>query len=205
MTILDDLNSLALGTTLATVSVCSLFAAVAIIDRRKHRSARGIGLYLILLAGLYWCGFLGLNTLDNVSDAKHSSITGQVKVTGYLHGPRGTHINLYQACLTNCDSLGVLLVMEPKAQSILRDHPDLPAFKIGYLSEGVKAGSDRSAFKVVDISDPTTGTSFYHLDTSLHPWRAWTFFADAVLFLLTALLGIYLAIFKSNSSTLSYG
>jgi hypothetical protein len=188
MTILDDLNTIARGTTLATLAICVPMIALAILNRRKPRSARSFFKYFVLLAGLCWCGILGLSTLDNVSDALHSSVTGQVKVAGYQYGPRGTHISLYLACVADCDSTSVPLVMEPKAQSILRDRRGVPAFKIGYLVEAVKFGTDKAAFKVVDISDPSTGASFYHLDTSRHSWRVGILFADAALFLLTGLL-----------------
>jgi hypothetical protein len=180
--------------------LCASFVAVAIINWRKRRFTRGIGRYLILLAGLCCCGFLGLSTLDNASDAQHASFTGQVRVTGYQYGPRGTHINLYRACVTNCDTPGVQLVMEPKAQSVLRDHQELPAFKIGYLVEAVKVLSGKTAYKVVDISDPSTGIYFYHLDTNRHPWRAELFFADAAFFILAGLLDFCLS-FSSLANT----
>lgn len=188
MTILDDLNTLARGTTLATLAICVPMIALAILGRRKRRSARSFFRLFVLLAGLCWCGILGLNTLDNVSDARHSSVTGQVKVVGYQYVQRGTHISLYLACVADCNATSVPLVMEPKAQSVLTDRRGAPAFKIGYLAEAVKVGTDKTAFKVVDISDPSTGASFYHLDTSRHSWRAGILFADAGLFLLTGLL-----------------
>jgi hypothetical protein len=188
MTILDDLNAMTLGTTLATFAISVSFVAAAIHDRRMRRSARGVGRYLILLAGLCWCGILGLSTLDNVSDAAHSFLTGQLKVAEYQYGPRGTHLNLYRACAAKSKSSGVLLVMEPKAQAVLRSHQELPEFKIEYLTEYLSVGSNKMAYKVVDISDPYTGTSFYHLDTSHHPWRSGLLFSDAAWLLLTGLL-----------------
>jgi len=188
MTILDDLDTTALATTVATLAICIPMIAMAVLDRKKQRSPRSVFRILILLAGLFWSGLLGLNTMDNVSDARHSSVTGQLKIVGYQYVPRGTHVSLYLACVADCSSTGIPLVMEPKAQSVLRDHRELPAFKIGYLVENVKVLPDKTAYRVVDISDPATGASLYHLDTSSHPWRAGLLFADAAFFLLTGLL-----------------
>jgi hypothetical protein len=196
MTIIGDLNATALVTSLVTLLVCASYAGVAIFNRRKRRFAGGIGRYLILLAGLFCCGFLGLNTLDNASDARQASFTGQVKIAGFQYGPRGAHINLYRACATNCDASGVLFVMEPKAQIILRDHPDLSILKIKYLAEKMNVGPNEMAFKVVDISDPSKGTPLYRLDTSHHPWRAGLYFTDAAFFLLTGLLDFLLIVRK---------
>jgi hypothetical protein len=100
---------------------------------------------------------------------------------------------MFLVCVADCSSTSVPLVMEPKAESVIKEHKNLPALKVEYLVQYEKVRADVSAFKVVDISDPSTGVSFYHLDTAHHPVRAGFLFADAALFLLTGLLTMRLA------------
>jgi len=192
MTIFNDLNTTAWATTLVTVVACPLIAIADMLAKNKQRSARSGVRYFLLLAGFCWCGILGLNTLNNASSASHASITGKLHVVGYTYGGRGPGISLYLVCVADCSSTSVPLIMEPSAESIVKAHKDSAALQIGYLVEYQKVRADVSAFKVVDISDPATGASFYHIDTAPHVVRASFFFGDAVLFLLTGLFIVFL-------------
>jgi hypothetical protein len=190
MKVFDDLDAMTWGTTLAALIICALVAVNEIRSWRKLSDAKSGFVLVLLLAGTLWCGILGFSTLDNASDARHSSVTGKLQVVGYGYAGRGSHIVRYVACVADCNSAGVPLIMEPRAQSIVKAHKSMSAWQIGYLVESGKNRGEIEGYKVVDISDPSTGASLYHLDTSRHPVRASAFFADAALFLLAGLLGL---------------
>jgi hypothetical protein len=190
MKVFDDLDAMTWGTTLAAVMLSAPVAVNEIRNWKKPSDAKSGFVLVLLLAGTLWCGILGFSTLDNASDARHSSVTGKLQVAGYGYAGRGSHIVRYVACVADCNSASVPLIMEPRAQSIVKARKDLPALQIGYLVESGRNPADTGGFKVVDISDPSTGASLYHLDTSHHPVRASAFFADAALFLLAGLLGL---------------
>ena len=57
---------------------------------------------------------------------------------------------------------------------------------------GRKPPSQAPLFKVVELSDPVTGTSFVHPDTSKHPVHAGVLFVDAARLLLT---GVFSGLF----------
>jgi hypothetical protein len=190
MKVFGDLDAMTWGTTLAAVILCALVAVDEIRDWKRLSEAKSGLVLVLLLAGTLGCGILGFSTLDNASDARHSSVTGKLQVIGYGYAGRGSHIVRYVACVADCNSKAVPLIMEPRAQSIVKAHQNLSALQIGYLVESGKNPADAGGFKVVDISDPFTGASLYHLDTSHHLARASVFFADAALFLLAGLLGL---------------
>jgi len=199
MRIVDDLDAMTLSTTLVAVLLCALIAIMEIRDWKKPSLAKGGFWIVLLLAGTLWCGILGFSTLDDASDAKHSSVTGKLQVIGFAYAGRGSHVARYLACVEGCTSTSVPLIMEPVAQSIVREHGSSPTLKVGYLIETGKIRADANGFKVVDISDPSTGASLYHLDTSHHALRAGILFADAALFLLVGLLGLH-SVNQSRSS-----
>jgi len=191
MTILDDMDATAWSATLAATAVCALFVVVEIRGWRKHRATSALFMRILFLLAACWCGIMGLDTLSAGSDAERSSVTGRLQVVGYLHAGRGAYISQYLACVTDCRPVNGSLVMEPKAQLAIKDHQNLPTFKVDYLMENERVRGNVNVFKVVDISDPATGASFYHLDTARHPVRAGLYFADTALILLTGLLGIH--------------
>jgi hypothetical protein len=190
MKVLDDLDAMTWSTTFAAFMLCTLVAFIEVRNRKKRGSARNGFRLVLILIGAFWCGILGFSTLDNASDAERAFAVGKLQVTGYAYAGRGSHIARYLVCVTECNSTSVPLVMEPRAQSIVKDHKSSPALKVGYLHESDMIGGDTDGYKVVDISDPSTGVSFYHVDTSHHSVRAGLYFADAALFLLAGLLGL---------------
>lgn len=191
MKLIDDLDAMALGTTLAAFTLCALIALKEIREWKKPGQTRSGFRLVVLLAGTLWCGILGFSTLDDASDAQHASVTGKLQVVGFSYAGRGSHVARYLACVEDCTSTSVPLIMEPAAQSIVREHGSSPALKVGYLIETGKIRAETNGYKVVDISDASTGASLYHLDTSHHPLRAGIFLADAALFLLAGLLGLH--------------
>lgn len=190
MRVLDDLDAMTWGTTIAALTLCTLFAAMEIRDRKNRSSAKNGYRIVFLLVGAFWCGILACSTVDNASDARRASVIGRLQVVGYSYAGRGSNITRYLACVGDCNSTSVPLIMEPRAQSIVRDHRNSPVLKVGYLIESGKIRSEIDGYRVVDISDPSTGVSYYHSDTSHHPVRAGVLFIDATLFLLACLLGL---------------
>jgi hypothetical protein len=190
MTFLDDLNSTTWAFTFVTLALCALFAFSRNRTWWDVQPIIGRLRLVLLLSGVCWSGIMGLSTLENASDARHGTVTGPLDVVGYTYAGRGTHINRYLAHVEGAMAHNITLVMEPRAQAVLTKQKRLSGFTVGYLADPMMVRPDVFAFKVVDISNPETGASYYHIDTARHAVRAGFFFADGVLFAALFMLAI---------------